>query len=57
MENREIFKDKKVVALITGHGLKDINSALKIIETPKPIKNNFNSVMDYYKKLKDKRHK
>jgi threonine synthase len=53
MENSNIFKDKKVVALLTGLGLKDINSALKIIESPKPIKNDFGAVMDYYKKIKN----
>lgn len=52
MKNTSIIKDKRVVALLTGNGLKDINSSLKIFEVPKPIKNSFNSVMDYYNKIK-----
>lgn len=51
IQNKNILEGKRVVALITGNGLKDINSALKIVELPKPVKNNFNSVMDYYKKI------
>ncbi len=50
-KENKIFKDKNVAALITGHGLKDINSALKIIDKPNPIKNNFDAVMDYFKKI------
>lgn len=51
LKDNKIFKGKKVVALITGHGLKDINSALQIIQKPEPVKNNFNAVMEYYKKM------
>ncbi|MFN3412250.1 MAG: pyridoxal-phosphate dependent enzyme, partial [Exilispira sp.] len=51
LKDNKIFKWKKVVALITGHGLKDINSALQIIQKPEPVKNNFNAVMDFYKKI------
>lgn len=51
IQNKNMLKGKRTVALLTGNGLKDINSALKIVELPKPIKNNFNSVMDYFKKF------
>lgn len=51
IKENNLFKNKKVVALLTGNGLKDINSALKLMKLPLAIENNFNSVMDYFKSI------
>ncbi len=53
IKESRIFSSKKTVALITGHGLKDIDNALKIIKQPKPIDNDFESVMKYFEKIKN----
>ena len=37
-------KESIKVVLATGHGLKDINSALKIIEVPEAIKPNIDNI-------------
>jgi len=43
---------KKIVALLTATGLKDIESAKKKINLPESLPPDFNRVMNYYEKLK-----
>lgn len=47
-ENK-IMESEKVVVLLTGSGLKDLNSVQKIIEIPKPVKPDIESVISFLK--------
>lgn len=51
-KEKGLFNDKeKVVVLLTGSGLKDLNSVQKIISIPQAVKPNMESLMEF---LKDK---
>jgi threonine synthase len=47
-ENK-INLNEKVVVLLTGSGLKDLNSVQKIIEIPKPVKPDIESIISFLK--------
>ncbi len=47
--NKKISKDAEVIILLTGHGLKDIESASKIVKFPEPFEPDLDSIL---KKLK-----
>ncbi|MBF0406846.1 MAG: threonine synthase [Candidatus Riflebacteria bacterium] len=43
-KSKKISPDESVVVLITGNGLKDIDSALSLFDLPKPVEPNFTAV-------------
>lgn len=46
-----IKKDEKVVVLITGNGLKDIDSAISVCKLPHPVSSDLKSIVDHVKKI------
>ncbi len=49
--NQEIGKDEKVVVLITGNGLKDIDSAISVCQLPEPVAPDTETVAAHVKTL------
>ena len=47
----KINKDEKVVILITGNGLKDIDSAISVCSLPEPVAPDTNTIATHVKKL------
>ncbi len=48
-QENKIQENEKVVVLLTGSGLKDLNSVQKIIEIPNPVKPDIQSVISFLK--------
>ncbi len=50
-EQGKIGKEEKVVVLITGNGLKDIDSAISVCELPAPVAPDLETISSHVKKL------
>ena len=47
----DIKKGEKVVVLITGNGLKDIDSAISTVEMPQPVAPDSKTIEEHVKKI------